>query len=153
MKSFVKESNNNVSAVLMDVVPLIMNHLRAETRRQLSLSMPQLRTLLFLYHHENTSLSEVADYVGLKLPSMSKTVNSLVVRKLVTRGSSPRDRRCIRLKLSSSGLGELMRTRQHIEARLSETLVALTPEQQAEIAVALQSLRPLFVRGEGGGKK
>jgi MarR family transcriptional regulator for hemolysin len=133
----------------MDVIPLIMNRLRAETRHHIpELSMPQLRTLIFLYRHEDASVSQVADYVGLKLPSMSKTVNALVVRKLVIRRASSEDRRCVRLRLSSKGVDELIRARRRTEARLAETLAVLGTGQQAGIAAALEALRPLFEEEE-----
>jgi DNA-binding MarR family transcriptional regulator len=156
MKSFQKEiksvsidNGDRAAALLMDVIPLIMNRLRAETRHHMpELSMPQLRTLIFLYRHEDASVSQVADYVGLKLPSMSKTVNALVVRKLVISRASSKDRRCVRLRLSSRGVNELTRARWLIEARLVERLSVLEPEQQAGIAAALEALRPLFAGEE-----
>jgi DNA-binding MarR family transcriptional regulator len=159
MKSFPKEMNSasvstsdRAAALLMDVIPLIMNCLRAETCHHMpELSMPQLRTLIFLYRHEDASVSQVADYVSLKLPSMSKTINALVVRKLVISRASPEDRRCVRLRLSSRGVDELMRARRLIEARLVERLAVLGSGQQAGIAAALESLRPLFAGKEASG--
>lgn len=155
MKLFARESNSasvlagdDAAALIMDVVPQIMNYLRDEMRlnRLPSLSVPQFRTLVFLYRHPNASLSQVADYIGLKLPSMSKMVNALVVRKLLIRRASAEDRRCIRLRLSPNGLEGLMQSRHRTETQLARILVALTPEQQAGIREALQILRPLFVR-------
>lgn len=156
MKSFLKEmksapisTGDRTAALLMDVVPLIMNRLRAETFHHMpELSMSQLRTLIFLYRHEDASVSQVSDYVGLKLPSMSKTVNTLVVRKLVISRASSEDRRCVRLRLSSRGVNELIRARRLIEARLIQRLAALGPEQQAGVAAALDALRPLFAGEE-----
>lgn len=142
-------AGGRAAALLMDVIPLIMNRLRAETFHHMpELSMPQLRTLIFLYRHEDASVSQVADYVGLKLPSMSKTVNTLVVRKLVISRASSKDRRCVRLRLSPSGVNELMRARRLIEARLVERLAILGPDKQAGIVTALEALRPLFTGEE-----
>ncbi len=152
MKSASISTDDRAAALLMDVTPLIMNCLRAETHHHMpDLSMPQLRTLIFLYRHEDASVSQVADYVGLKLPSMSKTVNTLVVRKLVISRASSEDRRCVRLRLSSRGVNELIRARRLIEARLVERLAVLGPEQQAGIAAALEALRPLFAGEEAPG--
>lgn len=138
-------TSDRAAALLMDVIPLIMNCIRAETCHYMpELSMPQLRTLIFLYRHEDASVSQVADYVGLKLSSMSKTINALVVRKLVISRASREDRRCVRLRLSSGGVDELMRARRLIEARLVDRMAVLAPRQQAGIAAALEALRPLF---------
>jgi DNA-binding MarR family transcriptional regulator len=138
--------DDEVSSLIQDVVPLIMTHLRHEMRlsRRPTLSVPQLRTLVFLYRSPNASLSQVADYVGLKLPSMSKMINSLVVRKLVIRRASSKDRRSISLKLSDIGLKELMRSRSHTKEWLTQTLAVLTAEQKAEIIKTLKTLHSLF---------
>jgi len=147
MKSFHKETNTNTATLLMDVVPLIMSRIRTEMRsnRMPGLSIPQFRTLIFLYRHKDATLSQVAEHVGLKLPSTSKMIDALVIRNLVIRNASPEDRRCVRLRLSPSGFKELTQTRYSTEHRLSEILSVVTSEQQAIVFTALQSLRPLFV--------
>ena len=123
-----------------------MTHLRREMRisRTSTLSVPQLRTLVFLHRSPNASLSQVADYVGLKLPSVSKMIDVLVKRKLVIRRNSSEDRRTILLKLSPKGLEELMRSRRHTKEWLTRALAALSPEQKAGIINTLHTLRPLF---------
>ncbi|MCX5999878.1 MAG: hypothetical protein NTU41_09910, partial [Chloroflexi bacterium] len=62
------------AALLMDVVPLVMRRIRMEMRRQgmPGLSVPQLRALIYLYRNEGASHSELAEHIGLGLPSMSK---------------------------------------------------------------------------------
>jgi len=138
----------DVAPLIMDVVPLIMNSIRTEMRshRMPELTLPQFRTLTFLYRHENSSLSELAEHIGAKLPTASKTVESLVERKLVMRSDSPENRRQIRLKLSAAGLKELRRTRASAEANISSLLAKLSPEEQAVIAASLTSLRTIFCR-------
>jgi DNA-binding MarR family transcriptional regulator len=111
------------------------------------LSIPQLHTLIFLYRHKDVTLSQVAGRIGLKLPSTSKLVDSLVERKLVIRRASTDDRRYIRLKLSSSGLAELVRARRSTGAIMAKKMAVLTPEQQDRIVTVLQDLRPLFTTG------
>jgi DNA-binding MarR family transcriptional regulator len=144
--------------LLMDVVPLVMHRIRTEMRshRTPGLSLPQFRTLIYLYRNEGASLSQVADRIGLSLSSMSKIVDSLLTRRLVIRRVLPDDRRYMSLKLSARGLTELTRTRQITEARLAEVLAALSPAQQASLVEALQTLRSLFaperLPGHGEGK-
>ena len=47
--------------------------------------MAQFRTLAFVDANQGASLSEVAGHIGLGLPSMSKLVDALVNRELLTR--------------------------------------------------------------------
>ena len=151
-------SESEGAALLMDVVPRVMQRIRMEMRshRTPGLSVPQLRTLIYLYRNEGVSLSEVAEHIGLKLPSMSKTVDALVARKLVIRRALAHDRRYISLRLSAHGLAELRRTRRITEARLAEALSVLLPEQQARVVEALKMLGRVFApeaspAGKGSG--
>jgi DNA-binding MarR family transcriptional regulator len=134
------------AAMLMDVVPLVMRRIRLEMRSQRmpSLSVPQFRALIYLRANEGASLSELADYVGLELPSMSKAVDVLVVRGLVVRRGLPDDRRYVSLRLSARGQIQLERARRITEAHLMEALGVLSSAQQAKIVEALQELRLVF---------
>ena len=73
---------------ILEVVPAVMLAIRAELRRHRTadLSVPQFRTLAFIDRQADASLSDVAEHIGLTLPSMSKIVDGLVTRKFVTRG-------------------------------------------------------------------
>ncbi len=134
------------ASFLMEVVPMVMRRIRMEMRshRAPGLTVPQLRTLGYIYRNEGASQSEVAEHIGLKLPSMSKTVDALVARKLVIRKVAADDRRYVSLRLSAHGLAELKRTRRMTEARLAEVLGLLLPEQQAKVVEALKMLGQVF---------
>lgn len=134
------------AAAMMEVVPVVMQHIRSEMRRQRlpSLSVPQLRALVYLYRNEGASLSGVADHVGLELPSMSKAIDALAGRSLVIRRVSASDRRCASLRLSARGRAELKRARGTAEAYLAEKLGTLSPAEQAAIVYALRRLGQIF---------
>src|SRR5438105_148133 len=131
---------------VLDVVPLVMRVLRAEMRlnRGPELSVPHFRVLAFLGNNEGVSLSEVAEYVGLRLPSMSTLVDGLVTRGLVSRVPSSTDRRRVALCLTSRGRATLKAARRATQARLVKRLVTLPVEQQATVTAAMQALRALF---------
>ena len=105
MKSFYKETNisetglsPDIASLLMEVVPAVMSYIRAEIRkrRMPGLSVPHFRALIFVHHHQDASLSQVAEHMGLKLPSASKIVDVLTARKLMVRRHSKEDRRLMR---------------------------------------------------------
>ena len=140
--------DSDIAPLIMDVVPLIMNSIRTEMRshRTPDLTLSQFRTLTFLYRHEDASLSELAEHIGSKLPTMSKIVENLVQRKLVIRSDSPQNRRQIRLRLSAMGLKELSRTRASVQAKISGLFMDLSEDQRVAIAGSLTSLRTIFSR-------
>src|SRR5690242_15369395 len=91
---------SDCAGLLMEVVPQVMRAMRSEVRRHREdLSMPQFRALWFLSRRDGSSLSDVAERVGMPLPTMSKLVDVLVDRRLVTRDASAVDRRRVVLAL------------------------------------------------------
>jgi DNA-binding MarR family transcriptional regulator len=132
---------------ILETVPLIMQFIRVEMRRSRGpgVSVPQFRVLTYLNRTDGASLSAVADRVGLSLPAMSRLIDGLVARDLVRREESSADRRRVTLRLTDLGR-ELVRTaRAGAQARLAEALAALSPAQRAEVAQAMQRLRPVFL--------
>ena len=134
------------ATTLLEVVPLVMRNIRREMRnnRGSDLSVPQFRSLAYLNHNEGTSLSDVAEHIGLSLPSASKLIDGLVNRKLVLRKPSEDDRRRIMLSLTQEGQTTLQSAVQATETYLTRVLAALPENECAEVLHAMQILRPLF---------
>jgi DNA-binding MarR family transcriptional regulator len=131
---------------ILEVVPAVMRTIRSEMRRHRTadLSVPQFRTLAFINGKVDASLSDVAEHIGLTLPSMSKIVDGLVVRKFVTRQTHPVDRRRMTLALTARGLTALQASRDATRACLAEDLAGLTERQRDTVAQAMEILRPVF---------
>ncbi len=134
---------------MVEVVPLVMRTLVGEMRkhRATDLSVPQFRTLAFLNRHEGACLSDVAEHIGLTLPSMSKMIDGLVARRLVLRYVHPTDRRRVTLSLTEQGGGALQVAREATRAFLAERLATLPESQLAAIVRAMGVLRPIFDGG------
>ena len=108
------------------------------------------RTLQFLSRQPGASLSGVAEFLGLTLPSTSTMVDGMVARSLVARQTSSADRRRIILTLTASGQAILEAARSGAQARLAEVLAVLSPAECRVVIQALQALRPIFTPGEDG---
>jgi DNA-binding MarR family transcriptional regulator len=136
---------------VLEIVPLVMRVIRAKmrSRRTPDLSVPQFRALAFLDHHESVSLRDVAEHVGLTLPSMSTMMNKLVERSLVERRTSTADRRRVALRLTPDGKAMLEAARQGTQAHLAEMLAALSADERAMVRQAMQALRLIFTPGQG----
>jgi DNA-binding MarR family transcriptional regulator len=131
---------------VLEVVPVVMRTIRSKMRqhRAADLSVPQFRTLAFIDRNAEASLSDAAEHIGLTLPSMSKIVDGLVVRKLVTRETHPDDRRRMILTLTRSGQTALETSRKATWACLASMLASLTDGERTVIVKAMDSLRPVF---------
>ncbi len=131
---------------VLEVVPVVMRTIRAELRRHRAadLSIPQFRTLAFIDRNADASLSDVAEHIGLTLPSLSKIVDGLVNRKFVTRQTARDDRRRMTLALTARGLNALETSRAATRACLAEELAALSDRQRETVVQAMEILRPMF---------
>jgi MarR family transcriptional regulator for hemolysin len=132
---------------LMDTAPQIFQFIRAEMRRGRGseLSVPQFRTLRFIQVKADSTLSSIAEHLGLTLPSVSKLVDGLAKKELVIRQESASDRRCLSLALTSEGESIVNSARAGAQARLVEKLSCLSPDELETIHKGMELLRPLFV--------
>ena len=139
---------DRVATQLIETVPLVMQFMRRQTRRasKPQLSIPQLRTLYFVSIHDRPSLSCAADFIGLSLPAMSRLIDVLVRKGLVSRAACENDRRHVRLAITADGRAALDVAWKGTHARLKEEIEAMTVEERAAVACAMEhsssSLRP-----------
>lgn len=131
---------------VFDVVPQVMQNLRAEMRRRRGpeISVLQLRALAYLRRNPGATLSSVAEYVGLTLPSMSSQVSGLVARNLIDRSISSEDRRFVTLTLTEQGRSLLETARQGTQESLAKTLSTLSADERAIVVEAMNLLARVF---------
>jgi DNA-binding MarR family transcriptional regulator len=132
---------------LMDTSPQIMQSIRVEMRRGRGsdISIPQFRSLAFIQRNPDSSLSTLAEHLGLTLPSVSKLVDGLVKQKLVLRQESTTDRRRLTLALTESGASIVNSSRAAAQTNLAKKLGGLSTPELEIIYQAMQLLRPIFV--------
>jgi DNA-binding MarR family transcriptional regulator len=123
-----------------------MRVIRGQLRKHSAteVSVPQFRTLAYLNRHEGKSLSEVAEHIGLSLPSMSSLIDGLVIQGLVIRQTHPQDRRRMTLKLTERGSSTLRKAREATAGYLEEKLGGLSGTERATLLDAMRVLRRVF---------
>lgn len=134
---------------IMDTIPVIMQAIRVEMRRGrgTAISVPQFRALRFIQRSPDSSLSSLAEYLGLTPPSASKLVDGLVKQKFVIRKTSAADRRKVTLGLNPAGAALVDTARANARASLARKLKSLSDEDLQAVSRALKILRPLFAQG------
>jgi DNA-binding MarR family transcriptional regulator len=105
---------------------------------ELDLSISQIRMLHLLTGPlEEASLKALADEIGLSLPAVSRSVDALVHRGLVTRTENADDRRLKAVRATDAArvlAGRLIELR---VAGISDFVGSLSPEERAGLATAL----------------
>jgi DNA-binding MarR family transcriptional regulator len=131
---------------VLEAVPAVMRYIRAQMRahRGAGLSVPQLRSLLFVNRHQGAALGSLAEHLGLTPPSTSKLVEELVKRRLLERSTSAADRRRLELGISPAGKRLLEAVLRKTHGRLSAALAALDPGELLTVSQAMQALRACF---------
>jgi MarR family transcriptional regulator for hemolysin len=131
---------------LLDVVPVIMRYIRIEMRksRGYDMTVPQFRTLAYLNGNEGSSLSGLAEHIGLTLPSASKMVDLLVARELVERKTCTEDRRRVKLSLTTNGRAAWAIAYQAAKAYLARKIRQLPEADQEMVERTMLAIKPLF---------
>jgi DNA-binding MarR family transcriptional regulator len=125
---------------------MVMRSIRTEMRshRGPDLTLPQFRALVYLSRRQGSSLSDVAEHLGLTAPSTSVMVDGLVSRGLVARQVHPDDRRRVILALTPAGQAAMESAHEMTENRLAERLEDLPEPERAAIVQAMQALVAVF---------
>jgi len=93
-----------------------------------------------LAEHGPRTMGELAEALGLTLSAISRAVDGLVGRELVTRAADPDDRRVTRASLTSGGRDLLDRIHGELVTMEREVLAPLSPTERAAVIGALETL-------------
>lgn len=138
--------SENCAAMVMDTVPLVMRFIRADMRAigATTLSVPQFRTLAFLNRHPGSSLSDLAEHLGVTPATASATTERLVQQHYVQRDSHPQERRKVVLSLTETGTQHLQQARTQTRRQIATLLDRLSDSQVRQIEESLLLLRQIF---------
>jgi DNA-binding MarR family transcriptional regulator len=131
---------------VLDTVPVVMRSIRSELRshRNQDLSVPQFRILLFINKNADASISDVAEHIGLTLPTLSKMIDLLVARQWVTRVPCSEDRRRMQLGLTERGQAMLHEAQKSTRENLALCFAGLSPAQLDQVIQSMHLLQGTF---------
>jgi DNA-binding MarR family transcriptional regulator len=131
----------HATSELVDVVSLVTQAFWAELRKSgETIEISQWSTLKRISRSPCT-MSELARYKGVGLPTISKSVDMLVRRSLVERWVDKGDRRQTLVRLTPAGKRLLLSCRKALEAFLDKRLASLTEAERDAIDHSLQLVR------------
>ena len=134
----------HATSELIDVVSLVTQAFWAELRRSgETIEISQWSTLKRISRSPCT-MSELARYKGVGLPTISKSVDMLVRRGLVERWVDKADRRQTLVRLTPAGRRLLTSCRKALEAFLDKRLASLTEAERDAIDHSLQLVRQVL---------
>jgi DNA-binding MarR family transcriptional regulator len=111
---------------------------------EVQLTPPQFRLLNHIYRHPKASLSQVAQHLGVRLPTASVMLVKLAQDGLVRRDRDPQSRRRMQLELTETGLDITLKLRAALFERMEARLRRLPAEERAALERAMPALQSLF---------
>jgi DNA-binding MarR family transcriptional regulator len=121
---------------------------RDNTWMRLDLTMPQLKTLIYVSKHEGATSGQIAQTLGVGLSTITGLVDRLEEQKLVTRRDDPRDRRITRVLPTAQGSELVDSLIQYRNEAVTAILDQLDPEQLELVEKAFQYLLDASARLE-----
>jgi len=137
---------NSCAGAVLETSMLVMRAVRRELgrHRPQGLSVTQLRGLACVDTQPGASLSQLAAFVGLTMPTASRLAASLVRRGLLAQRVARGDRRRSELRLTAAGRAALSVARRLTLAYMTGVMARLTRAERSEVAQAMRRVRPLL---------
>ncbi len=104
------------------------------------LSSTQVNTLMRLYHHGPSGVSDIGEFSGVTNPAASQMIDRLVQMDLIQRVESPSDRRFKQLSLTDKGENLVLRGIEVRKRWFEDLTCELSADQQKIVAEGLQIL-------------
>lgn len=133
---------------------LVLGMVRAEVARTpgSGLTLTQMRSLGFLIGSPGASLSELAEHLGVQMPTTSKVVEELVQQRWVIRDVVPDNRRKLTLSITPKGRKVVEKAAEPAMTRMAVLLDQLSVRERQTIARAMSLLHPLVLPGSHQGR-
>ncbi len=138
-------------ASIQAIFPKLMHYLSAEENRELTgleITPGQINALLVLYFNNDLTMGELSAEICLAESAATRLVNRLVNLNLVKRRGDERDRRVVRVNLTSYGrqLAGLVFERRSF--RFNNLAERLAEEERENLIVSLQAVMRVFAQLE-----
>ncbi len=142
------------TAAIQAIFPKLMHYLNAEENRELTglgITPGQINALLVLYLHDNLTMGKLSQEIYLAESAATRLVNRLVNLNLVKRRGDEKDRRVVRVTLTSYGrqLSSLVFERRSF--RFNNLAQRLSQSERENLVVSLQAVMRVFEEMEQAG--
>lgn len=101
-----------------------------------------------LMYHDSLPTSVIGDILYISRPNMTSYIDKLVKDGMVERIPDEKDRRIIRIKLTSGGMEFIKKSRLIVEENMSENLSSLNAEELEELYKAIKTVKSTLLKIE-----
>ena len=134
---------------LLHVVMLVMRTVAADMRREPGAVAPAQMGTLMRVSGGPCTMSSLARYQAVSLPTVSKSVGMLVRRGWLERWVDKRDRRQTMVRLTPQGRRVLGGIKKRTERHVRRSLTPLTVAEREQLVVAMRVLTRVLAKPAG----
>ena len=140
------------AVAVMDAGLLVSRFVRAELWRQkpAGLSLAQFRGLAYVNAYPDCAPSELAEYLMLTRPAVTRLVDELARRRLLGRRVDAEDRRRQTLSLTAAGRRMLDSHLVLVRRLVADRLESLSASERERVRSAMALVVPHFITRQGG---
>lgn len=138
-----------------EIFPKLMHYLETEEIRELTglgITPGQVNALLILYMHDDLTMGELSSEIYLAESAATRLVDRLVKMNLVRRKGDDKDRRIVRVYLTSYGRQLASLVFQRRSRRFTNLAEQLTDEEREMLIVSVKAVLRVFEHFESQGK-
>jgi DNA-binding MarR family transcriptional regulator len=132
---------------VLAIMPAVMDAMRSAMRVHVGeqLSVPQFRCLNFIAKQPGCSVTAVAAFLGVTLPTASAMVDRLVKAGAVAPTTAATDRRRSELQLTASGRALLLQIRGDARGEFARALARCSVDELRQLLAGMAVLESAFV--------
>ncbi len=108
------------------------------------LTVSQCHSLEYLQTSGSLTMGQLAGKLYLDVSTMTRVVDNLVAKGLVTRGSDPLDRRVIRVEITDEGVDRVVQVQGKLIAEYQAVLEKIAPDGREAVILGLQHMLAAF---------
>jgi MarR family transcriptional regulator, organic hydroperoxide resistance regulator len=152
-----EEHTLDIADDLLDLIPSLLQRLRADIPRDPDLEVPewhdiselrattgQVRLLRILVKHQRCAMQELAEQMDVAPPTVTAMIKRLLVQGFVERVRDEQDWRVVRVSSTERGRRAVLLYDQFRRANLQRRLAHLGADELAQLRAALPVLRHII---------
>ena len=113
------------------------------------LTVSQCHSLECLHTSGSLTMGQLAGKLYLEVSTMTRVVDNLVAKGLVTRGSDPQDRRVIRVEITDEGVDRVVQVQGKLISEYQLVLDKIAPDGREAVIEGLQHMLEAFKARDG----
>jgi len=129
-----KESEDELISLILGVIRSIHSHLNKQHQLDFSKTSPlKVQVLGFIKKQKNPLMKDMADFLLITPPSATSLIDSMAKEKLIVRCPDNKDRRLVRLSITSGGSKFLSLGFKEMTGHMKEVLNCLTEKEKKQL--------------------